>query len=75
VGSSEETNNWMHAFSEILLSPPVVENCGWARRVLPSPSGNPSRASPTPLDVVAHGNGDRAGGHWRLPPLPHTERL
>jgi hypothetical protein len=25
VGSSEETNNWMHAFSEILLSPPVVE--------------------------------------------------
>ena len=25
VGSSEETNDWMHAFSEILLSPPVVE--------------------------------------------------
>jgi len=25
VGSSEETSNWMHAFSEILLAPPVVE--------------------------------------------------
>jgi hypothetical protein len=25
VGSSEETNTWMHAFSEILLSPPAVE--------------------------------------------------
>jgi hypothetical protein len=25
VGSSKETNNWMHNFSEILLSPPVVE--------------------------------------------------
>jgi hypothetical protein len=25
VGSSEETNNWMHTFSEILRSPPVVE--------------------------------------------------
>jgi hypothetical protein len=25
VGSSEETGNWMHAFSEILLTPPVVE--------------------------------------------------
>ena len=25
VGSSEETNTWMHAFSEILLSRPVVE--------------------------------------------------
>jgi hypothetical protein len=25
VGSSKETNNWMHAFSEILLAPPVVE--------------------------------------------------
>jgi translation elongation factor EF-1beta len=25
VGSGEETADWMHAFSEILLSPPVVE--------------------------------------------------
>ena len=25
VGSSEETSDWMHAFSEILLSPPLVE--------------------------------------------------
>src|SRR4051795_8519219 len=25
VGSSEETGSWMHAFSEILLAPPVVE--------------------------------------------------
>jgi hypothetical protein len=25
VASSEETGNWMQAFSEILLSPPVVE--------------------------------------------------
>ena len=25
VGSGEETGDWMHAFSEILLSPPVVE--------------------------------------------------
>lgn len=25
VGSDEETGDWMHAFSEILLSPPVVE--------------------------------------------------
>ena len=25
VGSSEETNTWMHTFSEILRSPPVVE--------------------------------------------------
>jgi hypothetical protein len=25
VGSREETNQWMHAFSEILLSPPAVE--------------------------------------------------
>jgi hypothetical protein len=25
VGSKKETGNWMHAFSEILLSPPVVE--------------------------------------------------
>ena len=25
VGSREETGDWMHAFSEILLSPPVVE--------------------------------------------------
>lgn len=25
VGSSEETGNWMHAFSEILVSPPDVE--------------------------------------------------
>lgn len=25
VGSSEETGNWMHSFSEILLSPPAVE--------------------------------------------------
>ena len=25
VGSSEETGDWMHAFSEILLSPPAVE--------------------------------------------------
>ena len=25
VGSKEETRDWMHAFSEILLSPPVVE--------------------------------------------------
>jgi hypothetical protein len=25
VSSDEETRNWMHAFSEILLAPPVVE--------------------------------------------------
>lgn len=25
VGSSQETGDWMHAFSEILLSPPAVE--------------------------------------------------
>jgi hypothetical protein len=25
VGSREETRDWMHAFSEILLSPPAVE--------------------------------------------------
>jgi hypothetical protein len=25
VSSVEETGNWMHAFSEILLAPPVVE--------------------------------------------------
>ena len=25
VGSSDETGDWMHAFSEILLSPPAVE--------------------------------------------------
>jgi hypothetical protein len=25
VGSSEETGNWMHSFSEILVSPPQVE--------------------------------------------------
>jgi hypothetical protein len=25
VGSTEETGNWMHAFSEILTSPPCVE--------------------------------------------------
>src|SRR3712207_508652 len=25
VGSSQETGNWMHAFSEILVSPPGVE--------------------------------------------------
>ena len=25
VGSSQETSNWMHAFSEILTSPPCVE--------------------------------------------------
>ena len=25
VGSGEETGDWMHAFSEILLSPPGVE--------------------------------------------------
>jgi hypothetical protein len=25
VGSTEETGNWMHAFSEILASPPCVE--------------------------------------------------
>ena len=25
VGSSKETGNWMHAFSEILTSPPAVE--------------------------------------------------
>jgi hypothetical protein len=25
VKSDEETGNWMHAFSEILLSPPMVE--------------------------------------------------
>ena len=25
VGSDEETGDWMHAFSEILLSPPEVE--------------------------------------------------
>ena len=25
VGSKEETGHWMHAFSEILLSPPAVE--------------------------------------------------
>jgi hypothetical protein len=25
VGSTQETGNWMHAFSEILVSPPAVE--------------------------------------------------
>jgi hypothetical protein len=25
VGSEQETENWMHAFSEILLAPPAVE--------------------------------------------------
>jgi hypothetical protein len=25
VSSDEETRNWMHAFSEILLAPPVAE--------------------------------------------------
>jgi hypothetical protein len=25
IGSAEETGNWMHAFSAILVSPPVVE--------------------------------------------------
>jgi hypothetical protein len=25
VGTSEETGNWMHSFSEILVSPPQVE--------------------------------------------------
>ena len=25
VGSSQETGDWMHAFSEILTSPPCVE--------------------------------------------------
>jgi hypothetical protein len=25
VSSNEETGNWMHAFSEILLAPPIVE--------------------------------------------------
>ena|SRR5262245_33037345 len=25
VGSPDETGNWMHAFSEILLAPPAVE--------------------------------------------------
>lgn len=25
VGTSEETGNWMHAFSEILTAPPLVE--------------------------------------------------
>lgn len=25
VGSTEETGSWMHAFSEILISPPCVE--------------------------------------------------
>lgn len=25
VGSSEETHNWMHAFSEVLTAPPSVE--------------------------------------------------
>ena len=25
IGSSKETGNWMHAFSEILLAPPAVE--------------------------------------------------
>lgn len=25
VGTSEETGNWMHAFSEILTAPPMVE--------------------------------------------------
>jgi hypothetical protein len=25
VGSTEETGSWMHAFSEILLSPPAVD--------------------------------------------------
>jgi hypothetical protein len=25
VGSSDETGDWMHAFSQILLTPPVVE--------------------------------------------------
>lgn len=25
IGSSDETANWMHAFSEILVSPPAIE--------------------------------------------------
>src|ERR1700747_2473903 len=25
VGSAEETGNWMHAFSEVLVAPPCVE--------------------------------------------------
>jgi hypothetical protein len=25
VGTSEETGNWMHAFSEVLTAPPMVE--------------------------------------------------
>lgn len=25
VGSKDETGNWMHSFSEILVSPPEVE--------------------------------------------------
>ncbi len=25
VGSSEETGNWMHAFSDVLIRPPAVE--------------------------------------------------
>jgi hypothetical protein len=25
VGTSEETGNWMHSFSEILVAPPMVE--------------------------------------------------
>lgn len=25
ISSSEDTSSWMHAFSEILLSPPIVE--------------------------------------------------
>jgi len=25
VGSDEETGNWMHAFSEVLIQPPGVE--------------------------------------------------
>jgi len=25
IGSSKETSNWMHAFSEVLTAPPAVE--------------------------------------------------
>ena len=32
VGTSEETGNWMRGFSEILVSPPLVEFCAWRRR-------------------------------------------
>jgi hypothetical protein len=26
IGSSEETGNWMHAFSDVLREPPRIEN-------------------------------------------------